>query len=525
VSGSGPAWSRVALVGLLAASLALYLHGNRWGLPNTNPWHGDDVAKETLVALSRGFDGFTKYPFVHYATLAVAYAPYLGWLLATGDLDTTARTVHDAFADPTASTTTIILMARVVSALMATCCVALLYVVARRLCRHAGAALAASAAFALCPQTALYAHVSTVDIPMMFWFAVAMLCYVRFADGMRPRDGLALGLATAVAVSTKEQIGGAFVLMAGLLLVRASRGGRPAAAARGLLRGALAFVLAFVLLNKIAVDPAGYADRIRGWLGAGTDARLWGGYPATWAGQFQLLAATGERLVTAAGWPLLALLAAGAAAAPWQRGAHGWWIAAPLASYYLFTLVPIRYVYSRFTLPILMLAALLCALGLARVFGRGGLPARCAALLVPLVLLLGAHRAWSAVDCLSRDPRYAAEAWLQARLPAGARVESYAYDHYLPRLDQLGLRASRVPRDAMTREAFLARDPDAAVLAPESWFKHGGPERRFIAWLRSGSGYGATLFEADARCAALFGADDRERFLPRCVVLVRPAAR
>jgi hypothetical protein len=77
----------------------------------------------------------------------------------------------------------------------------------------------------------------------------------------------------------------------------------------------------------------------------------------------------------------------------------------------------------------------------------------------------------------------------------------------------------------MTREAFLARDPDAVVLAPESWFKHGGPERRFIEWLRSGSGYGGTLFEADARCAALFGADDRQRFLPRCVVLVRPAGR
>lgn len=525
MTGPAPTWPRVALVGLLAASLALFLYGNHWGLPNTNPWHGDDVAKETLVAISRGFNGFTKYPFVHYVTLAVADAPYLLYLLGTDQLDTAAQTIHGAFVDPTGSTTTILLIARVVSALMATGCVALLYVIARRLCRHAGAALAASAAFAFCPVTTLYAHVSTVDIPMMFWFAVAFLCFVRFVDGMRPRDGVLLGLATAVAVSTKEQIGGAFVLVAGALVASAFHGGRPAAAVRGLLWGASAFALAFVLLNKIAVDPAGYADRIRGWLGAGTDARLWGGYPATWAGQFRLLVATGGLLVTAAGWPLLILLVAGAAAAPWQRGARTWWIAAPLGSYYLFTLVPIRYVFSRFTLPILFLGALLCALGLARLFERGPKLARCSALAVMLLLLLGAERAFRVADCLMQDPRYAAEAWLTERLPAGARVESYAYEHFLPRIDQLGLRASPVSWDKMTREAWRARDPDAVVLAPETWFKYGASQRQFIQWLRTRSGYGETLFEADARSAALFAEDDRARFLPRCIVLHRPATR
>jgi hypothetical protein len=62
----------------------LDLVGLGWGLPHTLAPQPDDIAKPTLDSIRQGFVGPTKYPKVHQLTLAVAYAPYLGWLWARG---------------------------------------------------------------------------------------------------------------------------------------------------------------------------------------------------------------------------------------------------------------------------------------------------------------------------------------------------------------------------------------------------------------------------------------------------------
>ncbi|HZM01035.1 MAG TPA: hypothetical protein VFD43_12375, partial [Planctomycetota bacterium] len=72
----------------MALILVLDLVGLGWGLPHTLAPQPDDIAKPTLDSIRQGFVGPSKYPKVHQLTLTVAYAPYLGWLWATGGLVT-----------------------------------------------------------------------------------------------------------------------------------------------------------------------------------------------------------------------------------------------------------------------------------------------------------------------------------------------------------------------------------------------------------------------------------------------------
>ncbi len=62
------------------------------------------------------------------------------------------------------------------------------------------------------------------------------------------------------------------------------------------------------------------------------------------------------------------------------------------------------------------------------------------------------------------DPRYAAEAWLQAHVPAGARLETYQSLTRLPRFTP-DVQVSNVPMEERTVELFEQRRPDFVVLS------------------------------------------------------------
>lgn len=498
-----------ALAALLTASLVLNLLGNSWGLPNTNAWHGDTIATETLRLMSGGFEGFSKYPFVHHLTLALVYSPYLAWQWASGGLDTSASSIMEAFADPVASMTTLLLMARVVSALLGAAIVLLVYRIGLTLSGRPAAALAGAALWAFSTEAVLFSHWSNVDVPMVFWFAVAFAVYVRYLQALRPRDGLLLGVLAAVAISTKEQIGGAFVLMGvGSVVLCGLRRRRAAdeaahAAPRwsGLLWGLIGLLLAYGLLSKLFVDPGGWAERMRDWMGAGTDATVWGGFPNTPAGHIALLRETWNDLCTAMGAPLAWIALGGTALALWRGGARAWWILLPLISYHVFTIGAIHFVYPRFLLPTIFLLSLLLCQGLA------ALPGRRAGLLAGVIV--GGALLYSAARCVlmdssfAEDPRYAVEDWLREGLAPGTHVEVYAYDHYLPRVEALGFSLERPAPEAMTIAGLKQRRPAAVLLVPTGWHRFSDDQTKAFGWLRKRSGYSRYRFDFPAYCATL----------------------
>ncbi len=105
---------------LLLLSLVLNTIGITWGLPNYADRAQDSVALMTLKGLPKGFsNGWeSRYPPMHLFTLAASYAPYLGYLMLSGQLQEPSRIFPYGLTDPLSSLTHLILIARVVSVLM-----------------------------------------------------------------------------------------------------------------------------------------------------------------------------------------------------------------------------------------------------------------------------------------------------------------------------------------------------------------------------------------------------------------------
>jgi hypothetical protein len=157
------------------------------------------------------------------------------------------------------------------------------------------------------------------------------------------------------------------------------------------------------------------------------------------------------------------------------------------ASYVLFFLLVVLYVYDRFLLPVAMVLASFAGLALARLFRRGGWSGAAAA----AVLAYGLARGVSVDLLLAGDSRYAVERWLRAEVGTAPLVGAVGPLEYLPRLD--GLRWRRigpsVARLAQVRPDVVVVNADYARRADE-----GSGERAFYEALAGGSlGYAVAL--------------------------------
>lgn len=509
---------------LLVASAALFLHGIDWGLPHTHPWHGDSISHGTLHWLSDKLAGFTKYPPVQHLVLIAAYSPYILWLWARGELDTAAGSLEGAFTDPVAAMTGFQLIARLVGVALALCTVWLVVRTVRRLSRDNSAALLAGAIFAASPEVGFFSRIAMVDMPMVFWFAAGLALLVELPTGWPAKRAAALGAVVALGMCTKEQIAGAWVLppLGLILLARGPRGSANLPSPwRAFGAGTLAWLLTYALASKLVFDPAGWAERMESWLGDATSPEVWGGHPATLHGQLLVLRDTVQHLAYAMGPELLSLAVAGALLALVLRVPRAWLLGATALSYYVFTLASLRYVKTRFVLPLVLLLAILAGLGFAAgLHQRGRL--RTAVLAAALLLAgIGAARSWSFGSRMQNDSRYAVEAFLRETLEPGANVEVYADDQYLPRLHTAGLMAERIRGAGLRAGAFRKRRPRAVILAPSSHWKLGPGGAAYVAWLESGSGYSLHAFESSPDEPRWVSPESLVITQPRFVVLLR----
>lgn len=509
---------------LLVASAALFLHGIDWGLPHTHPWHGDSISHSALHWLSGKLSGFTKYPPVQHLVLIAAYTPYILWLWVRGELDTGAGTLEDAFTDPVAAMTGFQLISRLVGVILALCTVWLVVRTVRRLSNDNSAALLAGAIFAASPEVGFFARIAMVDLPMVFWFAAALALLVELPSDWSAKRAAVLGAVVALGMCTKEQIAGAWVLppLGLILLARGSRGTpKHPSPWRAFGAGTLAWLLTYTVASKLAFDPAGWAERMETWLGDATSPEVWGGHPATLHGQLLVLRDTVQHLAYAMGPELLALTATGALLALVLRAPRAWLLGGAALSYSIFTLASLRYVKTRFVLPLVLLLAILAGLGFAAGLSRRG-RLRTAVLAAALLLAgIGAFRSWSFGSRMQRDSRYAVEAFLSETLEPGASVEAYADDQYLPRLHTAGLVAQRVRGADMQAAPFLERQPEAVILAPSSHWKLGARGKSFVAWLQASSGYRVHAFESTLDEARWVSPESLEITQSRFVVLLR----
>jgi 4-amino-4-deoxy-L-arabinose transferase-like glycosyltransferase len=448
--------------GLIVLALFLNVYGIGWGLPNRNDWAIDSVAPlgplRYAKMLAAGEAWWSKYPAFHYAILSAAYTPYVAYLLATGRLRL-EKPDGFAFDDAEGSLGMLILIARLVSVAMGVGVTLIAYGVTARLFGRR-AALFAGLIVCLSPLVIYYSHTANVDIPYMFWSGLAIWSFVKLMDSPARRHYVTLGLFCGLAIATKDQAYGLFIVLpVALAWARARQGiGLIQAAIGGpvLLAGTIA-VATYALASNLLFNPTGWLAHFGHMAGhTGSEYRV---YERSTSGVFDLGTVTVAALAASLNVPLLVLCAAGVAWCLWKREGA----ALPLlfgVSYFVAVLMLVLYVLPRFVLPFVLLLApyggrVLCAL-----WERGRRPGR---VLVTGVLLYSLVYGFSLDLEFAHDARYQAERWMATHVPASAVIGTDGRETYLPRLPASNPTVALRLREEQALEG--GSKPDVVVLS------------------------------------------------------------
>jgi hypothetical protein len=476
------------LVILVLLSLGLNAFWLWWGLPNAgHTWAVDVIAPlEPLVAAKRLFiddwwnSGYVnKYPMGHFFLLMVVYAPYILYLFATGGLGKPTDDYPYGLNDPEAALTVLTLLANGVSALMGVGIVVLTYLTARDLFGARGAFFSALIV-ALSPPFIYYSHTSNVDVPSLFWCSLGLFAFARIVQGnMHRYNYLVLGVAAGMAMATKEQVLGFFILLPVPILIvqimaQRRMAAQPVRSSIPALRRALIGSNVLLGLGTCILTFVLATHLIFNW-----DANLWRliwrishvqpelqlkyvspslelrGVLDAWQQTFWLL------------WDSMnpALFIAsilGIITVTFKERWAGFFLV-PLLSHLLLFIPMLNLLRARFVMQLILVLAFFGGRFISQVCTWGSKRTRA---LFPLSAMLWAYSfvyGFSVDYLMMYDSRYKAEAWMQAHLATGATVETYSQPTYLPRLPK-NLRVNRAPFTDEGLAGLRKRSPEYLVL-------------------------------------------------------------
>ncbi len=474
----------VALAALLVFAPAFW-----WGVPfatSAQAVHGWDVdgiggigvLSEVHNLLHPAPDWYTAYPVLHYLLLAALYGPYMVWLHLTGGFHAPTGGYPYGLTDPVTALRTLALIGRVVTLAMAAGTVAAVYLVGRELWGRRAGVLAAVFAMAMAPLV-LYARTTNLDVPTLFWCALAALAAVRaLRHGLTVRRALVLGALAALAVATKDQAYGAWVFALDYVALVTVRDGRtPLGTAWrrvGLLLASAAVV--YVVASGIPLWPGRFVAHVHFMLGfQGKFFNLQHPNPltvlrpSTVIGTLQLLGDVATACTAALG-PVLAAAGLAGLGLSWRRVPASRLLGWAGGGFVVMTLLPIHHMQYRYALLPALVLALFAGYALAAGWERGGAARALAA--IALVVGLG----WELVSAADLsyqmlfDARYAAGDWLATHVHPGDQVGYFGAEHQLPHLPAGVTPVELAPdvtagsaRAGAAAVAPIAPSPDAAL--------------------------------------------------------------
>lgn len=436
-----PRWP---LVAVLVAALGLRLVGLDWGVPNDLhrfSYHPDEwQAVETGLGILVSGDWnphFFNYPSLQIYLVSLALR--LGVLL---------------FGAAESALGGLYVVARLVTVVMGVATVAL---TARLGARVGGGVvgLVAAALLAVLPLHVVNSHYATVDVPLVFWWTLAVTCALESLSAPEERArpwALAAGVAVGLAASTKYNGALALPVTLGALAYRCGTAGWRLSLAQVAI-AALTFGLTspFVLLDPAARPAVRYElfvhpreTAVYAGLGPGWWFHLTRNAPVGAGTLFVVAALLGVVLLARRRAPADVLVLV--------------WLALPTAS-----LLATRELYLRYLLPLLPPLALAAAAALASV--RGGR----AVVALAVVVALGptARSAARVIAMAAGDARDEAAAWCLAHISPGERVGLFGAD------GTLWFRAAPLSRNNGGARTRLYPDlpRHRLVLDPRAWFE------------------------------------------------------
>lgn len=482
-------YAKKPIVWILALNAAVYLTGLCWGLPSSEDWHSDSLAPYyPLLGLSQGFSfGYlNKYPLVHQMLLALLNIPVaVAAFINSNPTEGLSLSKFLMLIRSPEYASVLTFTDRFVSVLMGLGIVYWMYRCAKELF---GECVGWLTALLLTFDAALafYAHMAKVEVPYIFWGVLGMYMLIRVVKYERLRDYVYLALFSCLCYGTKDQGYAIFVLPFIMYLVvykiiyRKAGTTRLAAAFRkNFLIFALAFIGFSIVTQNIILNWEGFVYRfgiLTGWNGQRSIS-----YTMELAGIWALLV---DNIRTAAsngiGMPLVLLYAGGAVAfivatrndkqTLRQQAIFLW---ATLSVYLCFIQV-VRQAQVRYLIPATVFMSVYGAWFINFIWERAKGKVRiCIASALAVLCIYSFYPVVSTDMNLLNDLRVDAEKWMKDNVPAGSRIEYYAYLHYLPRFSE-DVYAYRVTKRAMEIEK---RKPDYIVLTSHYYTRFfGGTE-------------------------------------------------
>ena len=487
-------WNLIAI--LIALSLFLNLYGIWYGLPyppGMNPreasWAFDTIAPiGPLAAAKEGFSWGvwssheSTYPLGHYIVLAAFYAPYVGYLYLSGGLEGGGNAGYPhGLADPVTALTTFTLIARVVSAMMATGIVWVTFLIVRELFERR-AAFFAALMVAVCYPLIFYAHVTTLDVPYIFWTMLALYAYTLLMKVGHPRHYLALGVSAGMALATKDQAYALLIMLplpvlwfhyrhratghfSFASLIQSVKGPEIPLGIGG-------FAATYVVANNLLFNYPRFVLHTRALIARRVYDRVLD--PTTLEGHMRLFLQTFSYLARSMNLPLCVLGLIGLAYCLYRYPRRSWPYLVPLVSYCgLFIVGSAFYVHSRH---VIILAILLAFFGgkalsdLMAVFNNRRLHRGLCYGFVGVLFAYSLVYGFSLDLTLVNDPRAQASDWIQAHVPSGSVIEVYsASSRFLPHFSP----AYRIEEvdfiEDGNRQDLHARRPDYIVVTEHEY--------------------------------------------------------
>jgi 4-amino-4-deoxy-L-arabinose transferase-like glycosyltransferase len=457
-----------ALFLLLGLSLLLNVIGIGWGLPSLNGWAMDEIIPAKVqdgIAQHFSHGWHSKYPPLHYYVLSLTHLPFL--LLERLHL----LKVEGYFT----VYTWLFFLGRLISVLMATAIVFLVYLCGCELFERR-AALFAALITATMGAFVYYAKITNVDVPYIFWFVFSLVFYARILKRHLLHDYLLFAVTAVCAVCSKDQAYGLYVLTPIPIVLSqyfqqktkdsAVKFRHVLLARKNLLAVGTAGLL-FMLIHNVVFNLSGFLGHVAQIIGpASKGFQL---YPNTAAGHGQMLWQAIKHLQFLFGWPMFVVCLVGVAAAAVRKERNLLLFAmlVPGISYYLFFISVVLYHYERFLIPVAILLAF---------FGGKVLADCCTAhwgwywgKKLLLSLLIG-YSLWYAASVdinMANDSRYYVENWMKDHIDRNATIGLIGFWECLPRTTNFKHVGFFFPPSA---ETIRAAKPEYLVINPAITF-------------------------------------------------------
>lgn len=466
--------------------------GIRWGLPQAvnpetvQPWALDTIAP--IAPLNEAYYGFTRsgneyvvYPLFHYVVLSATYAPYIGVQFLTGNFVEPSSTFPYGLQDVVRFCQDLTVLARLMSLAMALGIVALVHAITLKVAGRNAAVWAALSCTLIAPLS-YYAKTSNLDVPYAFWVCLAVWRFLHVLEDQKNRDFILLGVFAALAVASKDQAYGFFILSPLVLsyaLARSKYPGNPVSVGRWaaaivsppMLIGGAAAVVAYAAANNLFFGGLDGLVRHLSYGGAIYDYRQETETDFySLASQVQLFGRSGLMLVQTLGPVSLLVSALGIGFASRERNWKLLSLLAFITSYYIFVIAMFNMVFARYLLVPAILLTPFFGIAITRLAGASG-PRRAGSVFLIAVSLLSQLALVVNLNLtLLADSRVAMADWIHSNVERGAVIESQVRERMLPHMSgtyQVSVAGNSgdsitmlAVQEDLTPAALAARDPD-----------------------------------------------------------------